>query len=71
MALSDKEILNLVPFPTLLFTATEPPIYSIIYLQILNPSPVPFKFICLCSFSLAKSVKSFPIFSLDMPAPLS
>lgn len=37
----------------------------------LRPSPVPFRFIYLCSFNFAKSVNSLLKFSFWIPAPVS
>ena len=55
----------------LLFTSTEPPIYSIIFLHIDNPNPVPLAFSLEFSSSLLKLTKSFLIPSSDIPTPVS
>ena len=57
------------PFPIILETATCPPIYSTILLQMLNPSPVPYKFISSFSSSFPKSINSLSMFYLDIPIP--
>jgi hypothetical protein len=64
--------MNEVPQPSpSLSTFTFPPIFSIIFLQILNPSPVPLLFKPCESYNLLKLWKSFPKFSFEMPAPES
>lgn len=51
----DSYIVNVVPCPIpLLSTFTDPPIFSIICLQMLNPKPVPALFIPVVSFNLQK-----------------
>ena len=69
--MSYRNIFILVPTPNRLFTDTLPPINSIIYLHTLNPSPVPFVFIALCSLSFWKSVNNLSMFSFLIPIPLS
>jgi hypothetical protein len=54
-----------------LSTLTLPPIFSIIFLQMLSPNPVPCLFYPLVSASLLKLWNSFPIFSYEMPIPES
>ena len=66
-----KLIVNVDPTFTLLLTETVPPIYSIIRLQILSPSPVPCEFILECSSSILKFMKSLSKFSSLMPTPWS
>ena len=63
--------LKVVPTFYSLSTSILPFIFSTINLQILNPRPVPFGLILLCSFSLPKSIKMFFKFFLDMPTPAS
>jgi hypothetical protein len=50
---------------------TDPPNFSIMCLQILNPSPVPVLLIPVVSFSLQKLWKSLPRFSFCIPTPES
>jgi hypothetical protein len=49
-----KQNENLVPLPTSEVTEISPPIYSTIFLTIINPSPVPLSFILFLSLSLPK-----------------
>ena len=65
------QMLNSEPTPYLLLTATEPPICSIIFLQMLRPSPVPCLFLWEFSSSLLKSMNSFLTPSSLMPTPVS
>ena len=44
-------IVNLDPLPSLLCTETEPPICSIIFLQIDSPNPIPYEFLFVFSLS--------------------
>ena len=61
-----------VPNPSpLLSTLTDPPIFSIIGLHILNPSPVPLLFKPWESASLLKLWNNLPIFSFEIPVPES
>ena len=63
--------MNLEPCPSWLFTSTDPPICSIIFLQIDRPSPVPWEFLFEFSLSFEKSInKCFKPFS-DIPIPVS
>jgi hypothetical protein len=55
----------------LTLTSTEPPIYSIIFLHIDNPNPVPLAFSLELSSSLLKLMNSFFIPSSDIPTPES
>jgi hypothetical protein len=64
-------IMNSVPSFILLFTSTDPPIYSIIFLQIDNPNPVPYLFLAEFSSNLLKSMKSFYLPSSEIPTPVS
>ena len=64
-------ITNSEPTPTSLLTWTEPPIYSMNFLQIDSPRPVPYLFLCEFSSSLLKSMKSFLTPSSLMPTPVS
>ena len=54
-----------------LSTFTLPPIFSIICLHILRPSPVPSLFNPWVSANLLKLWKSFPRFSFSIPNPES
>ena len=68
----DNYIVKVDPlFSPSLSTFTVPPIFSIIFLHILNPRPVPDLFTPLVSFNLQKLWKSFPMFSWEIPAPVS
>ena len=65
-------ITNVVPDPNpSLSILTEPPIFSIKCLQILNPSPVPYLFYPFVSANFAKFKNSFPWSSLLIPMPES
>jgi hypothetical protein len=55
----NKQNSNLVPLPTSDLTEILPPIYSIIFLTIINPSPVPLSFISFLSFSFPKYLNNF------------
>jgi len=66
-----KLMIKLVPTPSSDLTSTEPPICSIIFLQIDNPSPVPDLFRLLFSCNLLKSINRFLIPSSEMPIPVS
>ena len=63
--------MNSVPWPSLLWTSTDPPIYSTMFLQIERPRPVPYLFLAEFSSNLLKSTNSFFNPSSDMPMPLS
>ena len=67
--LVDRVTLKVEPCPKTLCTSTLPPIFSIICLQMLRPSPVPLLFIFLSS--RVKSVNSFEISSFLIPTPVS
>ena len=60
-----------MPSPILLVTETLPPIFSMIYLQILRPRPVPLVFDFACSFKLLKFINSLEMPSSLIPEPLS
>ena len=64
-------MMKLVPSPSLLLTVTEPPICSIIFLQMESPKPVPALFRLEFSSNLLKLMNSFEIPSGDIPIPLS
>ncbi len=64
-------ILKMEPWLILLWTDTLPPICSIILLQMLNPSPVPCKFIWECSSNFPNSMNKFFKFYSEMPTPWS
>lgn len=64
-------IMKSVPTPTLLVTFTEPPIYSIICLQMERPRPVPDLLRSLFSSSFPKSTNKFWMPSSLIPTPLS
>ena len=64
-------MMNCEPSPILLFTSTEPPIYSIIFLQIDSPKPVPYEFLLEFSFSFEKSMNKCFNPCSDMPTPVS
>ena len=66
-----KFIMKVVPMPTSLSTLTLPPNYSMIFLHIESPSPVPHLFLSELSSSLPKSTNNFLIPCSDMPTPLS
>jgi len=61
----------MVPYPYLLLQLTFPPIYSIIFLQIDSPRPVPPLFYSSFSCNLLKSMNNFEIPSSEIPLPLS
>jgi hypothetical protein len=52
---------NVVPFPSLLSTEMVPPWASTSLLQMANPNPVPLGFV------VKNGVKSFPMFSFEIP----
>mmetsp|Transcript_10357 Transcript_10357/g.15921 ORF Transcript_10357/g.15921 Transcript_10357/m.15921 type:complete len:206 (+) Transcript_10357:769-1386(+) len=62
---------NVVPFPISLSTSMDPPMRSMICLQMQSPSPVPRLLTSLCSARLSKEVNSLLYPSLLMPFPLS
>ena len=64
-------ILNVVPVPTSLSTLISHPIWSMIFLQILKPRPVPYGFMLSCSCSFPKSMNRFFRFSGEIPTPAS
>ena len=64
-------MMNLVPTPILLSTFVQPPICSMIFLQIDNPRPVPCLFLMELSSSLPKSMNRFFLPSSEMPIPVS
>ena len=71
MALQHIYIVNVVPSSNLLSTQTSPPMFSMSYLLILSPRPVPCLLIAEESSSFEKSRKSFDRSSHLMPIPLS
>ena len=60
-----------MPLPNSLWTVMSPPICLTIFLLIVSPSPVPYRFIFDCSSSLVNSKNSLPRFSFLIPIPLS
>ena len=64
-------IINDVPTPILLLTLTLPPIFSMMFLQIERPRPVPPLFKWEFSYSFEKLIKSLEIPSSLMPRPVS
>ena len=64
-------IMNSVPIFYLLYTLTVPPIFSIIFLHIDKPSPVPYVFLFEFSSSFEKSINNFSRPYEDIPTPES
>ena len=60
-----------MPTSSLLITLTVPPIFSMINLQILNPSPLPPGLIFLCSDKLPKFMNKLSILFSGIPQPKS
>ena len=64
-------MMNWVPCPISLYTFTDPPIDSIICLQIESPSPVPWRFLDEDSSSFPKSINRFLSPFSEIPMPVS
>ena len=62
---------NWVPSRRTLSALIDPPICSMIFLQIDNPRPVPCLFLMELSLSLPKSMNRFFLPSSEMPIPVS
>ena len=66
-----KLILKVVPYPMTLVTSILPPIFSMIYLHILRPRPVPLWLEFWCSYKLSKFKNILSIPSCEIPYPSS